>query len=140
MLTRYKIGYMVKIPPDAPEAGPNAVRQDTRKHTNHCLRPSQEMVERYLDEDSDYQWEQFERDYGQLLADRFDEDRHPFDELAQLAEHKEVFLGCSCPTKKNPDPTHCHTHLALRFMAQRYPALPVEFPKPPERPRRALMP
>ena len=41
---------------------------------------------------------------------------------------EEVYLGCSCPTKKNPNVNHCHTVLALRFMSEHYPALDIVFP------------
>ena len=118
---------MTKLDPDAPESAANAVRQDTRKHTRHCLRPDAEMVERYLRGDG-YPWEQFAQDYRDLLTSRMDANRAPFDELAELAASRDVYLGCSCPTKKNPDVRHCHTFLALQFMAQHFPDLPIVYP------------
>ena len=48
--------------------------------------------------------------------------------LAQLATDNDVFLGCNCPTKKNPIPGRCHTYLALEFMKMKYPKLDVEIP------------
>ena len=104
------------------------VRIDTRKHTRHCLRPSIAMVTRYLDPVDEYAWEQFEADYWQLVTDRFAADPRPFDALAERACNEEVYLGCSCPTKKNPNVNHCHTVLALRFMSEHYPALDIVFP------------
>jgi uncharacterized protein YeaO (DUF488 family) len=128
MLTRYKILYMQKIPADAPEAAPGAKRIDTRKHTRNCLRPTKEMVERYQKDPESYPWNEFESDYLKLLRERFEEDRSPFDEIAELARHQDVFLGCSCPTKNNPDVYQCHTVLALRFIKASYPDLTVVFP------------
>jgi len=104
------------------------VRMDTRKHTRHCLRPAAEMVNRFLADDPNYTWEQFREEYMRLIADRFSEDRQPFDRLAERARREDVYLGCSCPTKKNPDVNHCHTVLALEFMQQQYPDLTVAFP------------
>ena len=105
-------------------------RLDTRKHTRHCLRPTPEMVVRLLSGDPDYPWEQFRQDYRRLAAERFEQDRRPFDALAQLARREDVYLGCSCPTKKNPDVYHCHTVLALEFMHEHYPDLEIVFPRP----------
>jgi hypothetical protein len=109
------------------------VRMDTRKHTRHCLRPSAEIVSRLLDTGDEYGPDEFRVDYLALIAARFAEDPRPFDQLAQRARHQEVYLGCSCPTKKNPDIRHCHTWLALEFMAERYPDLAVVFPAAPPR-------
>jgi hypothetical protein len=47
---------------------------------------------------------------------------------ADLANNNDVYLGCSCPTKRNPDVNRCHTVLALRFMKRKYPGLKVEIP------------
>lgn len=105
------------------------IRQDTRKHTRHCLRPNPEMVTRLLSHDPTYSWECFREDYQRLITMRFREDTRPFDVLAALARHESVFLGCSCPTNKNPDVYHCHTVLALQFMHEQYPDLTVVFPK-----------
>ena len=106
------------------------VRMDTRKHTRHCLRPGEEIVIRYLAGNADYPWALFSRDYRALIEERFAADRTPFDALAERARHEDIYLGCSCPTKKNPDVMHCHTVLALEFMRARYPDLQVVLPKP----------
>ena len=105
------------------------VRMDTRKHTRHCLRPAAEMVVRYLAGDPTYPWNSFRKDYEKLVAKRFQDDRRPFDLLAERARHEDIFLGCSCPTKKNPDVYHCHTVLALKFMKDTYPDLSVVMPE-----------
>jgi uncharacterized protein YeaO (DUF488 family) len=107
---------------------PDGVRKDTRKHTRHCLRPTKEMVERFLADPESYPWREFKQDYLKKLRERFAADRGPFDELASLAAADDVFIGCSCPTKKNPDVSHCHTVLALGFMKKSYPKLVVRFP------------
>jgi hypothetical protein len=107
---------------------PHGVRQDTRKHTKHVLRPEPEMVERFLAAPSDAAFESFARGYRALLEQRFQTDRTPFDELAELARDNDVWLGCNCPTRKNPDVRHCHTTLALEFMKKRYPDLDVRMP------------
>ena len=107
---------------------PAGVRRDTRKHTRHCLRPGGALVERYLEDPTPESWSRFEREYLELVEQRFEADRAPFDELAREAQATDVYLGCSCPTTKNPDVRHCHTMLALRFMERRYPALTVVFP------------
>jgi len=109
---------------------PRGIRQDTRKHTRHCLRPSPELVARFLDSPDDATWERFARDYRSLLRKRLDTDRGPFDELATLAMTEDVLRGCNCPTQKNPDVRHCHTWLALEFMREVYPDLPVRMPEP----------
>ena len=124
MLARYTM-YRGKRPASDPL--PDGIRQDTRKHTRHCLRPTREMVVRYLAEPASYPWREFKRDYLRLLRERY-VDARPFDELAELAAETDVYIGCSCPTKKNPDVSHCHTVLALGFMREHYPGLPVRFP------------
>lgn len=106
----------------------DGIRQDTRKHTRHCLRQTAEMVTRLLTGDPQYSWERFCKDYLAVITQRFQEDRQPFDALADLARREDVFLGCSCPTKKNPDVYHCHTVLALKFMKHTYPDLSVVMP------------
>ena len=73
-------------------------------------------------------WEKFPGQYLLTLEKRFHDDREPFDALAELAEHEDVYLGCSCPTAKNLDVNHCHTVVALRFMQECYPELTVLFP------------
>ncbi|WP_210417727.1 DUF488 family protein, N3 subclade [Bythopirellula goksoeyrii] len=117
---------MKSLPKEAPEAAEGAIRQDTRKHTKHCLRPTQELVERY--QANNCTWDEFADEYGALLNARFSEDCRAFDELARLAMEGDVFLGCSCPTQQNPDVTHCHTVLALRFMQEHYPLLTIKLP------------
>ena len=123
MLGRYKI-YRGKRP--SGHAWPDGVRQDSRKHTRHCLRPGADMVTDYLDDPSDAGWKHFSKAYKQLVSSRFAEDCQPFDELAELGRSNGVFLGCSCPTKKNPDPQRCHTAMALEFMRAKYPDLPID--------------
>jgi hypothetical protein len=104
---------------------PEGIRQDTRKHTRHCLRPDAADVAKYLAAPSPEAFEHFAKRYRQTVEARFAEDRTPFDALAELARQHEVHLGCSCPTKKNPDVRRCHTQLALSFMAEHYPDLRV---------------
>ena len=125
MLARYTM-YRGKRPTSDPL--PDGVRQDTRKHTRHCLRPTEEMVRRYLADPDSYPWREFKQDYLRLLRERFAADRPPFDDLAKLAAETDVYIGCSCPTKKNPDVSHCHTVLALGFMRRHYRKLKIEFP------------
>lgn len=125
MLARYRI-HRGKRPPDDPL--PEGVRQDTRRHTKHPLRPSRDMVEEYLAEPTESAWRRFEQEYLALLEERFASDRGPFDHLADLARKQDVFLGCSCPTKKNPRVDHCHTYPALQFMMRKYPDLDVRLP------------
>lgn len=125
MLARYKI-YRGKRPDDAPTV--EGIRQDTRKHTQHCLRPIASDVFDYLRAPSPQAWTKFASRYLQILQNRFDADPTPFDSLAELAMHRAGYIGCSCPTAKNPDVNHCHTILALRFMSERYPDLEVELP------------
>jgi len=125
MLARYKI-YRGKRPSDDP--APDGVRKDTRKHTHHCLRPSADIVAAYLAAPGPQAWDKFASQYVQILEERFAKSRAPFDELAELATQTDVYLGCSCPTEKNPDVNHCHTVLALRFMQQHFRQLKVVFP------------
>jgi hypothetical protein len=73
-------------------------------------------------------WQRFEREYLALLEERFASDRRSFEVLAELAQVGHVFLGCSCPTSKNPDVWHCHTVLALQFMKRKFPDLTVVLP------------
>jgi hypothetical protein len=123
MLARYTI-----VRGKSPGVG--GVRMDTRKHTRHCLRPAGEMVREFLERDVEYTWEQFREDYLRLIEVRFAEDRRPFDALAERARQEDVYLGCSCPTKRNPYVHHCHTVLALEFMRKHYRDLDVVFPPP----------
>lgn len=107
---------------------PAGLRQDTRKHTRHCLRPTKELVEAYLGNPTPGAWDRFAAGYRKLLDDRFRNDRSPFDAIAAAAREQPVHIGCSCPTARNPDVNHCHTVLALHFMAEKYPGLDVRFP------------
>ena len=125
MLARYKM-YRGIRPKDDPL--PDGVRLDTRKHTTHFLRPTPSMVQSFLDNPQDANWLKFESSYLSLLQERYDKDSRGFDKLAQLASQTDVYIGCSCPTKKNPNVNHCHTVLALRFMQERYARLRVAFP------------
>ena len=117
MLKRYRI---IRGKRPAGYAPPEGIRQDARKHTRHILRPSEESVKLYLADPDDAHWERFSKEYASMLEARFAADRQPFDELAALCKREDVYLGCSCPTQKNPDPDRCHTALALVFMKQKY--------------------
>lgn len=108
---------------------PDGWRIDTRKHTQHCLRPETEQVEKLFGDMSSAGFARFAEAYRATLEARFARDRAPFDALAQRAQQEDVYLGCSCPTQKNPDVNHCHTVLALRFMGEHYPKLKVVFPR-----------
>ena len=110
---------------------PAGVRQDTRKHTKHVLRPPAEEVAAYLESPTDDAWRRFRRAYRAALDERWNADLAPFDELAELATREPVHLGCSCPTRKNPSVRRCHTWLALEWMAEKYPDLDVRFPGEP---------
>lgn len=108
---------------------PSGVRQDTRKHTQHVLRPPADAVARYLANPSDEAWRRFTDAYREEVLARWRADPRPFDELAELARREDVHLGCSCPTKKNPSIRRCHTWLALELMAEKYADLDVRFPE-----------
>lgn len=124
MLARYSIVRGAKA-----STLPVGVRQDTRKHTKHVLRPTAELVEAVLESsDDDDAWRSFAASYRALIAGRFATDRQPFDALAAMAREHDVLLGCSCPTVKNPDVRRCHTALALEFMHEHYPDLDVRMP------------
>ncbi len=108
---------------------PDGVRQDTRKHTSHVLRPSAEIVESVLGRGaSEEAWRSYPARYRALLDERFAQDRAPFDLIAKMARFHDVWLGSNCPTKKQPDVTRCHTVLALAWMKERYPELDVRMP------------
>lgn len=126
MLSRYKI-YRGKRP--AVDPRPKGIVQDTRKHTRHCLRPTAELVEQFLTSPTDRAWNAFKTQYLELLESRFREDPAPFQALAALARTEDVYLGCNCPTKKNPNVQHCHTVIALQFMKRRFSDLDVVLPK-----------
>ena len=125
MLSRYTI--YRRRPADAGPL-PNGIRRDTRYRTSHVLRPAKDLVEAYLTDTTDAAWRRFKKEYLALLKERFRENRAPFDELARLATDNDVFLGCNCPTKKNPIPGRCHTYLALEFMKKKRPSLEVVIP------------
>jgi len=108
---------------------PQGIRQDTRKHTRHCLRPSAKMVTAYLASPTESAWQRFKKQYLAMIKERFREDRKPFDELAAIAKKTNVHIGCSCPTTKNPRVDHCHTYPTPQFMKEKYPKLEVKFPK-----------
>jgi len=116
-------------PPDDPL--PRGLRQDTRKHTRHCCRPEAEQVAAYLASPGEAAWERFAEAYRALLEARFAEDPSAFEAIAKAAQSQALWLGCSCPTQKNPDVRRCHTTLALRFFAERFPELEVTFPRGP---------
>lgn len=104
---------------------PEGKRYDTRKHTQHVLRPTQELVEEFLSDPSQAGFERFRTAYVALLEERFAEQPGRFDALAQEARQGDVFLGCNCPTARQPDVRHCHTWLALEYFARKYPDLDV---------------
>ncbi|MCG3136372.1 MAG: hypothetical protein HJJLKODD_00201 [Phycisphaerae bacterium] len=125
MLARYKL-YRGKRPAGDPL--PKGMRQDTRYHTHHILRPTTEMVKAFLDSGEAIDWQRFRKNFLALLTTRFKEDRAAFDKLAELARHTNLYIGCNCPTQKNPRVEHCHTYFALQFMQQKYPDLKIRFP------------
>jgi len=125
MLGRYRIVRGKRSPEDPL---PDGVRQDTRKHTRHVLRPNPDDVAAFLADTSAAGWRRFSAAYRTELRRRRDADAEPFDALAELARTRDVWLGCNCPTRKNPDVRRCHTFLALEFMAERYADLVVEWP------------
>jgi len=63
-----------------------------------------------------------------LLEKRFVSERKRFDALAELARQQDVYLGCNCPTTRQPDVRRCHTALALAFLREHYPDLIVRLP------------
>jgi len=107
---------------------PKGVRLDTRKHTQSVVRPTATMVAEYLAAPSDAAWKRFAREYRAVLLERFRADRAAFASIAERATTEDVYLGCSCPTQKNPSVRHCHTWLALEFFRERYPGLDVRMP------------
>jgi len=125
MLSRYQM-VRGKRPPDNPL--PAGERLDTRKHTHHFLRPETRHVEALIADPSEESFRRFERQYLATIANRFEQNRGPFDALAARASEVNVFLGCSCPTSWNSDVRRCHTTLALRFMKKKYPRLRVQMP------------
>jgi hypothetical protein len=127
MLGRYRI-VRGKRPPGDPL--PDGVRQDTRKHTRHVLRPDATAVREYLEDPSAAAWRRFATSYRALLDARFAAERAAFDGLAELARAGDLWFGCNCPTATNPDVRRCHTYLALEFFAARYPRLAIAWPVP----------
>jgi hypothetical protein len=125
MLARYRI---VRGARDEQDPLPEGVRQDTRKHTRHVLRPTPELVLLLLDDSSDEAFQRFARGYRKLLEQRFARERERFDALASLARRDNVYLGCNCPTARQPDVRRCHTVLALEFMRRHYSDLVVHEP------------
>jgi hypothetical protein len=125
MLARYQI-VRGKRPPGLPL--PDGVRLDVRKHTGRVLSPEPDTVAAFLADPSSDGFRRFSSRYEELLMRRFRERRAEFDELAASASKADVYIGCSCPTKANPDVRHCHTYLALGFMKKHYPKLKVSLP------------
>lgn len=125
MLARYQIIRGVR-PASSPL--PEGVRQDTRRHTRHVLRPTNELVTAFLQDPSARGFERFRAGYRALLEQRFRTERERFDALAQLARETDVYLGCNCPTAKQPEVKRCHTALALEFASEHYPDLKVLLP------------
>lgn len=126
MLARYRI---IRGTPPNGYRKPTGICQDTRYFTNHCLSPSEKAVKKYLSNPSSSSWKLFKSEYLKLLERNYKLRRNDFDELASLATSQDVYIGCSCPTKKNSDVYHCHTVLALKFMQKKYPRLEIEFPQ-----------
>ena len=98
----------------------------TTHRTSHCLRPTAKIVNEYLKHVSEAAWSKYTKQYLPIVQARFEKDRRPFDKLAAMATARDVFLGCYCPTEKNPHPEHCHTYLALLFMKEKYPDLKID--------------
>lgn len=124
MLSRYQMKRGVKK-----ELLPQGLRQDTRKHTRHILRPPAALVTEYLSQPTQMSWQTFSLEYLACIQKRFAESPAAFDGLADLAREQDVFLGCSCPTAANPQVNHCHTWLALEFMQAQYADIDVTFPE-----------
>lgn len=124
MLARYR------IPRGVPASKlPQGIRQDTRKHTRHILRPEAQYVREFFENPTETLWRRAMDHYRADLERRFAADRQPFDALADLARDHDVYIGCSCPTKKVPDVRKCHTWTALEFMQEKYPDLEVRMPQ-----------
>lgn len=122
MLARYQIKRGARA-----QDLPPGVRQDTRKHTRHILRPESDAVEAYLA--GRMSWETFADRYREVVRARFSAERPAFEALAELARSRDVLLGCSCPTKAQPSVRQCHTWVALELMEAFYPDLAVRFPE-----------
>jgi len=126
MLARYRI---VRGARPADDPLPEGIRQDTRKHTQHVLRPAPALVEALLVDASEASFQTFRRGYLQLLRQRFALEPERFDALAELARTHDVYIGCNCPSARQPHVERCHTTLALGFFRDRYPDLPIRIPK-----------
>ena len=125
MLARYQI-VRGKRPPNNPL--PKGKRIDIRKHTSHVLHPDAKLVVEFLKQPDAAAWRRYTVAYLAELERRFAADRTAFDALAEEARAGDVYVGCNCPTKKNPNVKQCHTYLALGFMKKKYPKLEVVFP------------
>jgi hypothetical protein len=125
MLARYQI-IRGKRPRGSPL--PDGLRIDARKHTRSILSPAPDSVVAYLANPTSVAFRRFASDYRKLLERRFRESRTEFDELAAKAAAEDVYIGCNCPTKANPDVNHCHTVLALHFLKKKYAKLKIVFP------------
>src|SRR5260370_1288909 len=120
MLARYQI---VRGKRPAASPLPDGIRLDVRKHRHHVLSPDAEAVVAFLTDPSNAAFRRFSTEYRRGLEHRFRERREEFDELAAGAARADVYLGCNCPTRANPDVNRCHTVVALRFMKMKYPEL-----------------
>jgi len=107
---------------------PQGIRISTLHKTEHCFAQTKEIVQVYLEKPTSENWDIYVKKYIALLEHRFIERRKEFEEIADLAMNNNVFIGCYCPTKKNPDVYRCHTVLALKFMKDKYPDLIVKLP------------
>jgi len=56
---------------------PQGIRQDTRKHTRHVLRPDTDDVVRYFADPTDAGWEQFAKSWRTCVEQRFADDPAP---------------------------------------------------------------
>ena len=126
MLARYRI---VRGKRDPNDPLPDGTRLDVRAHRNHVLSPDPKQVEALLEEPSAARFAEFAHAYRELLARRFESARAAFDALAEAAREGDVYIGCNCPTHKQPDLKRCHTMLALAFMKAKYPQLKVRVPR-----------
>jgi len=124
MIARCKFGRPMSLA-QKPKDG-----ESTQHNSKHVVRPTKDIVVEYLANPTDEAWEKFESAYVAILQQRFQENRKPFDELADRARNGKVLLLCDCPTKHNPAPNHCHTIPALQFMKARYPDLKVDLSWP----------
>ena len=84
----------------------------------------------YLGDISDAAWAHSEVAYLESLEQRYADNPSPFEKLAAMAMEKDVFIGCSYPTQKNPNPMHCHTVPALRFISSKFPDIEIQLPLP----------